>query len=46
MLNETQKHKEFTELTKPYMKSLKNTAFRLARNEERKDVDTITLSAP
>lgn len=34
MLNENQKHKEFTELTQPYLKSLKNTAFRLARNEE------------
>ncbi len=34
MLNEKKNHKEFTELTKPYMKSLKNTAFRLARNEE------------
>jgi len=34
MLDENNNHKEFTELTKPYMKSLKNTAFRLARNEE------------
>jgi len=34
MLEKNKNHKEFTELTKPYMKSLKNTAFRLARNEE------------
>jgi RNA polymerase sigma-70 factor (ECF subfamily) len=34
MSHEKKNHKEFTELTKPYMKSLKNTAFRLARNEE------------
>jgi RNA polymerase sigma-70 factor (ECF subfamily) len=34
MFDKNNNHKEFTELTKPYMKSLKNTAFRLARNEE------------
>jgi RNA polymerase sigma-70 factor (ECF subfamily) len=34
MSHKNKNHKEFTELTKPYMKSLKNTAFRLARNEE------------
>lgn len=34
MLNQDNNHKEFSELTKPYIKSLKNTAFRLARNEQ------------
>ena len=34
MYKQEKDHKEFTDLTKPYMKSLKNTAFRLARNEE------------
>lgn len=34
MLEKNKIHREFTELTMPYMKSLKNTAYRLARNEE------------
>jgi RNA polymerase sigma-70 factor (ECF subfamily) len=34
MPNQDKNHKEFYELIKPHMKSLKNTAFRLSRNEQ------------
>jgi len=34
MINQNKTHREFYELIKPHMKSLKNTAYRFTRNEE------------